>query len=85
MLMHEIAHRGCTDTVRESALNVSLWEKYTLLHWGLAPESVLYLAFQSDTLPTELLLALDCTTELHVNVFVTSCAYSTVTLTLARE
>ena len=33
-----------------------LWEKNSLLHWGLEPISVLLLAFRSDALPTELFL-----------------------------
>ena len=52
--MHAIVHGGCTDTVRESALEVD-WEKNSLPHRGLEPTSVLRLAFQSDVLPTELL------------------------------
>ena len=44
---------GCTDTVRESALEAD-WEKNPLLHWGLKPASVSHLAFQLDTLPSEL-------------------------------
>ena len=54
MLRHAIAHGGCTDTVKESALKSWLWEKNPLLHQGLEPVSVLCLAFQSDDLPTEL-------------------------------
>ena len=53
ILMHVIVHRGCTDTVRESALEAD-WEKNPLLHWGLKPASVSHLAFQLDTLPREL-------------------------------
>ena len=34
MLMHAIAHRGCTDTVRESALRAD-WEKNPWSHWGI--------------------------------------------------
>ena len=46
-LMHAIAHGGCTDTVRESAL----WEKNPLPHLGIEPASA---ACRSDVLPTEL-------------------------------
>ena len=53
MLMHVIVHGGCTDTVRESALEAD-WEKNPLLHWGLKPASVSHLSFQLDTLPSEL-------------------------------
>ena len=42
--------RGCTDTVRESALNVD-WEKNRLPHRGTEPAST---ACRSDALPTEL-------------------------------
>ena len=52
MLMHVISHGGCTDTVRESALNTD-WEKNPLPHGGIEPASVFRLAFQSDALPTE--------------------------------
>ena len=55
MLMYAIVHGGCTDTVRESALEVD-WEKNPLPHLGFEPASVLRLAFQSDALPTELSL-----------------------------
>ena len=54
MLIQSIAHGDCADTVRESALKVDLWEKKTLPHRGPEPVSVLRLAFQSDTQPTEL-------------------------------
>ena len=53
MLMHAIAHGGCTDTVRVCTESW-LWEKNPLSHRGLEPESVLRLTFQSHTLPTEL-------------------------------
>ena len=53
MVMHATAHGGCTDTVRESALEVD-WEKNPLPHRGLEPASVLRLAFQSDAVPAEL-------------------------------
>ena len=56
-LMHAIAHGGCTNTVRESALEVD-WEKNPLLHQGLEPASLFGLAFQSDTLPAKLFLPL---------------------------
>ena len=55
MLMHAISNGGCTDTMKESALEVD-WEKNPSLHQGLEPESVLRLAFQSDFLPTDLFL-----------------------------
>ena len=42
--MHAIVHGGCTDTVRESALEVD-WEKNSLPHRGLEPTSVLRLVF----------------------------------------
>ena len=54
MLMHAIAHGGCTDTVREST--VELGEKKSLPRRGLEPASKLRPAFQSDTLPAELSL-----------------------------
>ena len=50
MLKHAIAHEGCTDTVRESALKVD-WEKNPLLHRGIEPASA---ACRSDALPTVL-------------------------------
>lgn len=40
--------RVCTEN--------GLWEKNPLPHWGLQPVSVLHLAFQLDSLPTELFL-----------------------------
>ena len=43
--------RGCTDTIRESALKFWLWEKHPLLHKRI--QSVLA-ACRSDALPTEL-------------------------------
>ena len=46
MLVHAIAHRGCTDTIRESALKVD-GEKNPLPHQGLEPASVLPLACQT--------------------------------------
>ena len=39
MLMHAIAHRGCTDTVRESALKAD-WDKNPLPYQGLKPVPV---------------------------------------------
>ena len=51
MLLNAISHGGCT----ESALRAD-WEKNPLPRAGLEPASVLRLvAFQCDTLPTELL------------------------------
>ena len=46
MLMSAIAHRGCTDTVREPPLEVDSGEKNPLPHRGLEPASVLRLAYQ---------------------------------------
>ena len=40
MLMHAIAHGGCTNTVREPAVKVD-WEKNPLPHRGIEPWSVL--------------------------------------------
>ena len=51
--MHAIAHGGCTETVRESALEVDSGRKKFLPHRGLEPASVLRLVFQSDALPTK--------------------------------
>ena len=48
--MQAIAHFGCVDTVRESALKVDL-EKNPLPHRGIEPASA---AFRSDALPAEL-------------------------------
>ena len=53
LLRHVISHGGCTDTVRVCT-GSRLWQKNPLPHQGLEPASVLRLAFQSDTLPTEL-------------------------------
>ena len=51
MSMHAIAHAGCTDTVRESALKGDTGRiENPLLHRALEPASVLRLAFQSDAL-----------------------------------
>ena len=52
MLMPAIAHGGCTDTVKESALEVDCGRN-PLPHRGFEPASVLNLAFQSDALPAE--------------------------------
>ena len=47
MLMHVIVHRGCINTVRESAPIADSRRKMTLLHWGIKPVSVdLCLAFR---------------------------------------
>ena len=54
LLMQAIAHGGCANTVRESALKAD-WEKNPVHHRGLEPESVLLQPFQSDAVPTELL------------------------------
>ena len=51
-LPHAITLRGCTDTLRDCTES-RLWEKTPLPHWALKLASVLHLAFQSDTLPTE--------------------------------
>lgn len=53
MLMHAIAQGVCTNTVKESALQVGCGRKNPLLHLGIEPSSVLPLAFQSNALPTE--------------------------------
>ena len=51
----DIAHGGCTDTEKESALEVDSGRKNPLQYrLGLEPASVLRLVFQSDALPTEL-------------------------------
>ena len=54
------AHGSCTDTVRESALEVDCGKTNPLPHHGLEPASVLRRAFQSDALPTELSPPLFC-------------------------
>ena len=52
--MHAVAHGGCADTVRESALKGDGSGRQTpLWHRGLEPESLLRLAFRSNALPTE--------------------------------
>ena len=43
--------RECTDTVRESAPNVDIWEKNPLPHRGIELASA---ACRSDAVPTEL-------------------------------
>ena len=43
-LIHAIVHGGCTDTVREVALEVNSGENLLPL-WGLKPVSALRLAF----------------------------------------
>ena len=50
LLMHAIAHGGCTDTRKR------VCTENPIPHRGLEPESVLRLAFQADALPTELSL-----------------------------
>ena len=52
MMMHAIAHGGCMESVRESALQV--WEKKPLPHWELEPASVFRLACQSAAVPNKL-------------------------------
>ena len=54
MLVHAIAHGGCADTVRESALKAVCESENPLMHRGLEPASVLLLAFLADVIPTEL-------------------------------
>ena len=57
MLMYTIAQGGCTDTVRESALEIDCGRKILCRTGDPNPrQSVLRLAFQSDALPTELCL-----------------------------
>ena len=56
-LMHAIAQGGCTDTVRESALEIDCGRKILCRTGDPNPrQSLLRLAFQSDALPTELCL-----------------------------
>ena len=45
MLMHVIAHWGCMDTVRESALRVDSGRKMSCLHRGFEPALALHRAF----------------------------------------
>ena len=56
MLMHVIVN--CTHGLYRHRKSVCtgnwLWEKNPFPHWRLEPASVLQLAFQSDTIPTEL-------------------------------
>ena len=48
-------HPGCTDTVRQSLhWMLTLGVRIPLQHWGLEPASELHMAFQSDTLQTDL-------------------------------
>ena len=51
--MHAIAHGGCMDIVRESALEADSGREKNLPHRGLEPASVLRLVSQSNALPTE--------------------------------
>ena len=51
--MHVIAHGGCTDAVRESAVKDDSCITIPLRHRGLEPVSVLRLILQSDALPYE--------------------------------
>ena len=56
MLTLAIAHGDCADKAKESLhWKLTLGEK-SLVTPGHEPASVLHLAFQSDTLPTELSL-----------------------------
>ena len=55
--MHVTTHGACTDTVRESALEV-VSEKNPLTHLVLRPVSVLCLDFRLYALPTGLSLPL---------------------------
>ena len=57
MLMHAIAHGGCTETVRESALEVDSGRKIPCCTGDSNPREYCARAFQSDALPTELLPA----------------------------
>ena len=54
MLVHVIAHGGCENTARESALKVDSRRKIPCFCWGIEPASVLYLALRSDALPAGL-------------------------------
>ena len=57
ILMHMVAHGGCMDIVTITACTGRwLGEKITCCTGGLEPTSVLYLAFHSDILPSELSL-----------------------------
>ena len=56
--MHVVAHRGCTNTVRESAMKVDSGEnvgKIPCWRREIESESVLRLAFRFDALPTDML------------------------------
>ena len=59
LLMHAIAHGGCTDTVRESAPEVDSRRRKkkekNLPHRGLEHRSVFRLDFQSGALAAELI------------------------------
>ena len=50
--MHAIAHRGCVNTLHWKLTQTG--RKIPLLHQGIKPTTVLHLAFQPDTPPTEL-------------------------------
>ena len=52
MLMHAVAHGGCTNTISESASKVDSGRNP--LYQGIKPVSVLHSAFQPNVLPTEL-------------------------------
>ena len=61
MSMHAIAHGGCTDTVRESALKVNSGRKIPCRTRDSNPRQYCAgLAFQSDTLRDELFPPKDC-------------------------
>ena len=55
MLIDASAHQCNCNTTRESALEVDSRGRNPLPHRGLEPGSVLHLAFQSNTLPAQLL------------------------------
>ena len=67
MLMHAIAHGGCTDIVIESALEVDSGSKIPFRSGYLNPRQdctcfvFCFLFFQSDALPTEIF-------EIHVRL-----------------
>ena len=54
MLMHVIAHGGCADTVRESALEVDSVRKIPYHTGDSNRRQYCALAFRSDALPTPL-------------------------------
>ena len=60
MLVHAIAHGGCPDTIKESALKFTQGEKSLAAPGTLTQVSIrlLCLAFQLDILPTKLRLPL---------------------------